>query len=328
MRSPGIAIIVLAFLYSAAAQGQPAPPLPDHFEIGRHTFFDFGPPNDFYEVFLVRAAANGTAVEKITLTPAGYACVQTAEVEVATGALAQSVGDLFGKTNPCAIPEKGLHRELKRCKNCLVFSGANVTMQVQCGSQTRIIRADILDRDMFGSAPNTPKHTSWIMQLLARLDQATGPGVMDRPMFSIPGDVKKKAPTQGPETLQDVSVGKYDGLFQGAPDKPSDLYRAAQIPPPTPTIRLVSSTPSGPETFVEPVYLPIARLARIEGAVSFTVDINSDGEPTNFTATTGHPMLRGATEEAVSKWKFSKGAAGQRVQAVVEFATNCPAKKQ
>jgi len=321
-------VLFLALLCFAVAQDQRAPALPSRFEIGRHTFIDVGPPNDFYEVFLIRAAANGTSVEKITLTPAGDACVQPARVEVAGGALAQSVNDLFGKTNPCTIPEKELHRELRRCKNCVTYSGVNVTLQVQCGSQTRIIRADILDRDMFDSAPNTPKHTSWTMQLLARLDQATGPGVMDRPIFSIPGEAKKDTPTQDPEALQDISVGKYDGLFQGVPDKPSELYRAAQIPPPTPTVRLVSSTAFRPESFVEPVYPPLARLAHVEGTVSFTVDINLDGRATNFTVESGHPMLRGATEEATSKWKFSKDAAGQRIQAAVEFATNCPAKKQ
>lgn len=298
--------------------------MPSRLAIGRHTFFDVGPPNDFYEVLLVRPASNGTVVERITLTPPGDACIQSAKVEVATGSLGEAVADLLGKTNPCTISEKELRRERKRCKNCLVFSGANVAMQIQCGSQTRIIRADILDRDMFDRAPNTPEHTSWTMQLLTRVDQAVGPGVMEHPIFPIAEERKDDAVTQDSDALRDISGGKYDRLFQGAPDRPSDLYHAAQIAPPAPAVRLLSSTPFQPVTAVQPAYPPLARLARVEGRVTFTVDIDPSGGTTAFKVESGHPMLRAAAEEAVASWKFPKEAAGQRNQATIEFATNCP----
>jgi hypothetical protein len=42
--------------------------------------------------------------------------------------------------------KKPLRRELKRCKKCLVFSGADVVLQVQCGTETCLIRTDILDK--------------------------------------------------------------------------------------------------------------------------------------------------------------------------------------
>lgn len=318
--------VVLTLCCLASAYGQSAPPMPTEFEIGRRTFFDFGPPFDFYELFLVRPTANGAAVERITLTPAADACTQPAKVEVASGTIRESVSELFGKTNPCAISEKDLRRELKRCKKCLVFSGANVTMQVQCGGQPRIIRADVFDRDMFDPSSNTPHHTSWTMQLLGRIDHAVGPGVMDRPAFSV--SEERGPQPQDSEALREISSGKYDLLFKSAPDRPSDLYHAAQIAPPVPTIRLVSSTPIQPEVFIQPAYPPIAKLARIDGTVNFTLDVSADGTATNFTVQSGHPMLRGATEKAVGGWKFPKDAAGQTVHLAVEFATNCPAKKQ
>ncbi len=294
--------------------------LPSEFEIGRHTFIDVGPPNDFYELFFVRPASNGSSVERITLTPAADECIQPAKVEVAAGSLGESLAALLGKTDPCTIPEKQLRRERKRCKHCLVFSGANVAMQVQCGSATRIVRADILDRDMFDPAPNTPEHTSWTMQLLNQIDRAVGPGVLDGPMFAIQGEEKRDVSTQDPETLGDIGAGKYDELFKDAPDKPSDLYRAAQIRTPVPTVHLLSSAPFQPGNYIQPAYPPLARLAH-------TVDVNPDGSAANFNVQSGHPMLRGATEKAVSDWMFSKDAAGQRIQAVVGFATNCPVKK-
>jgi TonB family protein len=305
-----------------------ASPLPDQFVIGRHTFIDVGPPNDYYELLLVRPTPNGTSIERILLTPAGDACIQPAKIEVASASLKDSVATLLGKTNPCTIPEKELRRELKRCKKCLVFSGANVAMQVQCGNQTRIIRSDILDKDMFDPAPNTPEHTSWTLQLLGQLDKTLGPGVMDKPIFPLSEKDEPSSSGNDSEFLRDVIVGKYDMLFQGAPDKPSNLYRAAQIAPPVPTIRLISSTPFQPEEFLQLGYPPIAKIAHIEGIVQFTVDVDPDGKATNFSVESGHPMLRAATEKAASGWRFPKEAGGQRVHAAVEFATNCPAKKQ
>ncbi len=295
---------------------------PQKFEIGRHTFFDFGPPTDFYDLFLVRSAGNDTSIERISLTPAA-GCTQPAKVETASGKIDQSIATLFGKTSPCAIPEKALRRELKRCNKCLVFSGANVAMQVQCGAKTRIIRSDILDRDMFDPAANTPEHASWTMQLLARIDQAVGPGVMDRPIFSV-SEPEASLPSLNSEALRDLNSGKYDLLFRKAPDKPSDIYRAAQVSPPKPSVHLISSTPFQPQVIGLPAYPPLARLARIEGIVTFNVEIAPDGGTTNFIVESGHPMLRETVKRAVADWKFPKEGAGQKVQASIGFKTNCP----
>ena len=194
----------------------PAVPPPVRFEIGRRTFFDFGPPFNYYDLFIVRPNSSGTLIERISLTPPGHSCAQPAKIEAASAAISESIATILGKTNPCTIPEKELHRELKRCNKCLVFSGANVAMEVQCGSQTRIIRSDILDRDLFDPAANTPKHTEWTMQLLQLLDNAVGPSVMEKPVFPIPGAAEAPVKITDPSVLRDVGAGKYDALFPGA----------------------------------------------------------------------------------------------------------------
>ena len=321
------ALLILCGRASAQDRHTPAP-VPDQFVIGRHTFFDFGPPNDFYELLLVRPTPDGASIERIMLTPAADTCLQPAKIEVASASLNETVPALLGKTNPCTIPEKELRRELKRCKKCLVFSGANVAMQVQCGPQTRIVRSDILDKDMFDPAPNTPEHTSWTMQLLARLDKALGPGVLDKPVFPVAEKEELSAEIPESEALSDLPSGKYDALFQGAPDKPSDLYRAAQIHPPLPNVRLLSSLPIQPQEFGLPHYPPLARLARIQGTVVFKVEIDPNGNTMNFTLVSGHPLLRESVKDAVRAWKFPKEGAGQTMDVAIEFAANCPPKPQ
>jgi hypothetical protein len=230
---------------------------------------------------------------------------------------------LLRQSNPCTIPEKELRREIKRCKHCMVFSGAIVVMQVQCGSRTRLIRADILDKDMFDPASNTPEHTSWTMALLSKLDQAVGPGVMEKPMFAMPDQEKVTSPLADSEALRDLGLGKYDALFIGAPDKPSELYRAARIIPPAPSVRLTSTSPLAPELFVAPQYPPLARLTHTEGIVSFHLEIDTNGEANDLTLISGHTLLWPAVKDAASKWRFPKNAAGQQVQATFEFKLNC-----
>jgi hypothetical protein len=298
---------------------------PNQFEIGRRTFFDFGPPFNYYELFIVRLAASGASIERILVTPPGNACLMPAKVEIARASIDESPRSLLGSKNLCSIPEKELQRELKRCKHCLVFSGANVVMRVQCGTQTRFIRSDILDRDMFDPAAKTPEHTSSTMRLLKRLDDAVGPGVMDKPMFEITDEGKPSAKDLDSGTLQDLGAGKYDELFKGAPDKPSELYQAAETLPPAPSVRLLNSIPFSPEVFVQPNYPVLARMANIEGVVSFQAEIDSNGVATNLTFGSGNPLFKGVIGEAVSAWRFPKHAFNQQIQATIEFALNCHA---
>jgi len=321
------AALVLVLSCWTFAQSPSISTAPREFEIGRHTFFDFGPPNDFYELFLVRSADSGATVEKITLIPSTDSCFHPAKVEVAKASLNRTIPELLGNTNPCKIPEKDLRRERKRCKRCLVFSGANVSMLAHCGTQSRTIRADILDRDMFDPGAHTPEHTSWTMELLSQLDQVAGPSVMDRPVFPPPNEGNNVGLPPETDTLRDISSGKYDELFKGAPDKPSDLYHSAESKPVVPNVRLVSSIPSRPEKFVQPDFPPIAKLAHADGIVSFTVNVGADGSATDFIVESGNKLFFGVTEQAAKHWKFSSDAAGQKIHGVLEFMTNCPAKR-
>ncbi len=225
MRCSVTVCAVLFLCCPAMCQDRSAAVQPGHFEIGRHTFFDFGPPFNFYEIFIVRPSATGTSVERITLTPPGQKCVAAAEVKAASASTSESVAKLLGDKNPCTIPEKALRRESKRCKKCSVFSGADVVLQVRCGTLTRLIRTDILEEDWFDASPHTPEHTYCTMQLLGRLDDAVGPGIMDRPFFLLPEKGEQPENVMDSPTLRDVSAAKYDALFQGAPDKPSIALR-------------------------------------------------------------------------------------------------------
>jgi TonB family protein len=256
-------------------------------------------------------------------------CIAPPTVESETAILDKTLGELLGTTNPCTIPEKELRREQKRCKKCSVFSGANVMMQVQCVTQTRLIRANVLDRDMFDPKPRTPEHTSWTIRLLEQLDAPLKPGVIYRPMFPMPEERDtSKAAVLDPDVAQELAAGKYDPLFPSGPDVPSKLYEQALDRPPSPRVDLVGGSPIAPQEFVPPKYPPLARLAQIEGPVSVKVQFDEEGVVRDATIVDGYLQLQTAAVNGAWRWKFPKGEPNRETVVTVNFVLNCPSTKK
>jgi protein TonB len=55
---------------------------------------------------------------------------------------------------------------------------------------------------------------------------------------------------------------------------------------------------------VQPAYPPLAKTARIEGAVLLEAIISRSGRIENLRVISGHPMLATAAKEAVAQWQF------------------------
>lgn len=321
----GVAVFGIAV--GTLRAGKTEPPRPDHFLIGRRTYFDFGPPSEFYEVFSARTAGDGgTLIERIQLTPPGDLCTQSAMVETATASIKESVSELLGKTNPCAIPARDLNREIKRCKNCLHFSGADVVMQVACGSENRRIRMEVLDKDMFDANAGTPEHTSWTMKLLGRLDRVLGSTIMDRPIFGLGDSAASSKPVATP-LLSDLQSGVLDGLFGKSTYTPSGLFRESRVPPPKQTVDLAESSPARPVTYDLPKYPPIARVAHVSGLVKFVVKVEADGHTSSPVFSSGNPILQKAVATSVADWLYPVDMAGQDINAAIEFNMNCQQNK-
>lgn len=74
---------------------------------------------------------------------------------------------------------------------------------------------------------------------------------------------------------------------------------------PTDVVRVADTIISQQITVkVAPVYPPLARQARIQGAVILKVRISKSGNIENVQLVSGHPMLAPAAIEAVKQWKY------------------------
>jgi hypothetical protein len=248
--------------------------------------------------------------------------LQTATLELHTVNLHETFPELLQGRSPCGIPEKKLHRELKRCKKCLTFSGVQETMQASCDGNERQIRMDILDRDLYDPKPNTPEHTSWSMTVTGELDKALGAGVMEKPAFAL-GENTAKQKVPETDALRSLREGKYDTLF-GLDTLVSALVRDAEQPLfPPPSIELVSATPYAPISPEFPKYPPIGRVAHIEGIVTVRFDVDSKGKATNLSFVVGSKILQGVAGIAVAGWTFPAAAFGQAGEASLRFKLNC-----
>ncbi len=74
---------------------------------------------------------------------------------------------------------------------------------------------------------------------------------------------------------------------------------------------------------VQPVYPPLAKAARIQGAVEFTATISKQGTIEDLTLVRGHPLLVNAARQAVSQWKYRPTLLnGQPVEVVTDITVN------
>lgn len=298
-------------------------PFPTALVIGRDSFIDVGPPFNYYDLTFLRSQGENTDVERVSLTPPADACYPRAEIRVAHVIVHETLSSLLQSTNPCTIPEKALKTELKRRKQGSAFSGMNVTMQVECAGGTRLIRADILDRDIFDEHPKTPQYTAWSRSLFEKLDQATGDRPWDAPIFAVSENTAPAPPTSQSAALQAIADGKFDGIFGDSPDNPSALYRLAKNAPRQPFIELTKSDPVRPATYVDPVYPPIAKAAHVHGTVEFHFAIGGDGAVEHIVIDSGPKMLWQTVSDASAKWKFSADDSGRAVHGSIRFGLNC-----
>ncbi|MBZ5596191.1 MAG: TonB family protein [Acidobacteriia bacterium] len=76
-------------------------------------------------------------------------------------------------------------------------------------------------------------------------------------------------------------------------------------------------------TKVDPIYPPLARQARIQGVVRFTVVIGKDGRVSNIALVSGHPLLVAAARDALSQWVYRPTLLnGEPVEVISEASVN------
>jgi protein TonB len=130
------------------------------------------------------------------------------------------------------------------------------------------------------------------------------------------------APTDGIGVPGGIGPGPADNLLT------SIINTAPPAPAPRPSISGPLRVSQGVESGfllreVKPTYPPLARQARIQGAVVLQAIIGKDGSIENLRVVSGHPMLAPAAIEAVRQWRYRPYTLnGEPVQVETEITVN------
>jgi len=118
---------------------------------------------------------------------------------------------------------------------------------------------------------------------------------------------KETTQVAGPIGDPSLPIGPYVGEGHGLPLPFSSGTQPVMPVAPKPVTKIfrTSSILQGSLIRrVEPTYPPLARQARIQGAVVLTAVISKAGTIDNLRLVSGHPMLVGAALDAVSQWRY------------------------
>ncbi len=100
--------------------------------------------------------------------------------------------------------------------------------------------------------------------------------------------------------------GSGGGHIEGLPDGTGSNFTVVIPPRPAAVKPLVISRLDEADLLhrVQPVYPPIARMAKIQGPVELRAVISKAGTIENLAVVSGHPMLVAAAREAVRQWRY------------------------
>lgn len=143
---------------------------------------------------------------------------------------------------------------------------------------------------------------------------STAPEIFLRQPSQIPrslpaaGDDGPPQITSAGSSIAGSSIfGRQWGDWRGTPGTLGSAVTPVLPVPPKPVaavLRISSISEGNPIRKVQPAYPPLARSARIQGAVVLQAVISRQGAIENLRVLTGHPMLVRAAIEAVSQWRY------------------------
>jgi len=108
----------------------------------------------------------------------------------------------------------------------------------------------------------------------------------------------------------------------GSPPPPPQEVNTTKLKP-TP-IRIGGQVEAAKLIFqVKPEYPPLAKMARIQGAVRLEALISTDGTIRSLRVLAGHPLLVKAAIDAVARWRYQRTPLnGDPVEVVTEIDVN------
>jgi protein TonB len=159
-----------------------------------------------------------------------------------------------------------------------------------------VVRAARTPQRVFdGARLLEPQRIPQQVAMIVEAPESTTPGVPGGIDSGVPGGSREGVPG-----------GILDALPRPAPPPPPQpAVKEPPAPKPIPRLPIGGNVQQAKLShYVEPVYPPLARNARIEGLVKFTAVISREGVIQQLQMIEGHPLLVQAAADAVRQWRY------------------------
>lgn len=235
---------------------------------------------------------------------------------------------ISGGLNLCAIDSPVLSRTIRAfptTQYASVFAGDQHAIVAKCGTETRVIS---LPGDWTIDMARLKRKQPRIAGLWT-LEKAVGTQAFGRfPSIDIvPPEMAARLQAANETILAELKSGKFDaGLASLAPRSFKDDVEALRSESDVPEFRvkLANAEHFRFDRFVDPQYPPLAKQARISGAVELELTSNpASGEIEQVTVVSGHPLLVLPAKESAQHWRFVPGTdtASHTTRVILEFVS-------
>jgi TonB family protein len=307
---------------------------PSRFYIISESFSDFGPAY-YYRILDVQPQGNGSLIRYIRIAPGSVYCQRRIIQAVDTHVPDRAPAQLVGTNNPCDVKPARLQTVIRKyTRRAGTFETISFGIVATCSGKTVGLALPISDTLKFEEVKSREPALAHLWDLASEVEKSVfGPKDLFHDRNETDDLTFQRA---GQQLVPDVISGQYDiGLALAARGKLTFESLLFGYDGPIPLSEadrkygtLLDRSSYRFEQFVEPVYPPLAKMARIGGNVALQLTVNpATGAVEAVSATGGHALLKPSALDAAKKWRFEPGSvpSGQ-VAATIDFSLGCPSR--
>jgi Gram-negative bacterial TonB protein C-terminal len=249
-------------------------------------------------VLELRPEGGDVLVRYICVVPSSIYCGKATRILETTARLPNtSLLAIAGGLNLCAIDPEALGRTIKafpETQGLRAFAGDRYTIVANCGSNGRVIRLPgDWELDLARLKRKRPRIAAlWLLEKTIGT-RAFGPFPS---IDVVPTEMAAQLRPVGEAILSELRSGKFDA---GLAPRSFKEDVAALSDAPAFGVNLVNADHFRFDRYVDPVYPPFAKEARISGTVELEITSNpTTGETEQVTLVSGHPLLAQAATAA------------------------------
>lgn len=350
---PALLVLLLSEALTASQPKREVSARLNEFYIVRQAISDAG-PHWFEYILDVSPDKDGTTIKYIRIAPLNPWCADSVTIKAAIAHLKDtSPKEVVGTDDPCLLGLDEFRQALddsRRGKAVSLDDTALWNVVASCSTGEKEFHFPYPEEVKMN---RIKRRSPRVMALWDLEPKITKIAFGEKSVFyHIPSEKDMELQRLGQELLPELRSGRFDKGFQGycvelgthgtasevlwspiskpcSPHPMEDLLSGYHGPVPNrePAPQLLNPEELHFLKFELPEFPPLARMAKIQGKVELSLEVDQQtGEVKNTTVVSGHPLLAKSAEAAAQRWRFDPGAQATNhpIRVILDYAFHCP----